>query len=171
MHRIETPRLVLRPLTSKDVDAITHAANDFEVARWLTRMPHPYSKTDAETLVAAGRVHLGRVWGITRDRGFCGLIGKVGAFGYWLGRDHWGHGCATEAGRAVIAVHFDAADAKPLVAGYFEGNHRSRRVLEKLGFRANGESLQENRALGRKLRHFDMICESPPRDAHSPSSW
>ncbi|OOY18863.1 hypothetical protein BMI86_19255 [Thioclava sp. DLFJ5-1] len=171
MHRIETPRLVLRPLTSKDVDAITHAANDFEVARWLAKMPYPYTRTDAEAFVAANRENFGGVWGITRQGDFCGVIGKVGAFGYWLGRDHWGHGYATEAGRAVIAVHFDTADAKPLAAGYFEGNHRSRRVLEKLGFRITGESLQENRALGRKLRHFDMICETPPRDAHSPSSW
>ncbi|PFG63784.1 RimJ/RimL family protein N-acetyltransferase [Thioclava sp. ES.031] len=171
MHLIETPRLVLRPLTSEDVDAIARAANDFEVARWLTRMPHPYSKTDAEALVAANRENFGRVWGITRPGDFCGLIGKVGAFGYWLGRDHWGNGYATEAGRAVIAVHFEAPDARPLAAGYFEGNHRSRRVLEKLGFRTIGESLVDNRALGRKLRHFDMICETPPRDAHSPSSW
>lgn len=171
MHRIETPRLVLRPLTSKDVDAITYAANDFEVARWLAKMPYPYTRTDAEAFVAANRENGGRVWGITRRGEFCGVIGKVGAFGYWLGRDHWGNGYTTEAGRAVVAAHFEAPDARPLAAGYFEGNHRSRRVLEKLGFRHAGESLVDNRALGRKLRHFDMICETPPRDAHSPSSW
>ncbi len=171
MHLIETSRLVLRPLTSEDVDAITRAANDFEVARWLAKMPHPYTRADAEAFVAANRENGGRVWGITRQGNFCGVIGKVGAFGYWLGRDRWGNGYATEAGRAVIAVHFEAPDARPLAAGYFEGNRRSRRVLEKLGFRHAGESLVDNRALGRKLRHFDMICEPPSRDAHSPSSW
>jgi RimJ/RimL family protein N-acetyltransferase len=66
------------------------------------------------------------------------VVGSVGswdaegerAVGYWLGKDHWGHGFATEAVRAFL----DVDPTRPLIAYVAVQNIASRRVLEKAGF-------------------------------------
>lgn len=52
------------------------------------------------------------------------------AVGYWLGRDHWGRGYATEALRAFLEVD----PSRPMTAYVAVQNVASRRVLEKAGF-------------------------------------
>ena len=55
--------------------------------------------------------------------------------GYWIGRPYWGHGYATEAACALIKRGFDELELSCIRAAYYDGNDRSSRVLEKLGFR------------------------------------
>ncbi|OYW92357.1 MAG: hypothetical protein B7Z13_10120, partial [Caulobacterales bacterium 32-67-6] len=50
---ISTPRLRLRAPSAADAPKIAALANDPDVARMTTRMPHPYSLADAETFLAA----------------------------------------------------------------------------------------------------------------------
>ena len=47
---------------------------------------------------------------------------------------HWGQGLTTEAARTVIAYCFTQLGLQTLWCGYYEGNDRSRRVMEKCGF-------------------------------------
>jgi RimJ/RimL family protein N-acetyltransferase len=85
------------------------------------------------------------------------LIGSIGIdtsgdepeLGYWLARDHWGRGYATEAGRAVIEIARSSLRLPRLVSGHFTDNPASGRVLEKLGFRATGQ-LARRYSAGRK---------------------
>lgn len=51
--------------------------------------------------------------------------------GYWIGRDHWGRGIATEALRQLITT---IETSRPLEAEVVLHNTGSRRVLEKCGF-------------------------------------
>jgi RimJ/RimL family protein N-acetyltransferase len=51
--------------------------------------------------------------------------------GYWLGREHWGRGVATEALRLFLRT----IPQRPLHAHVAAHNIASRRVLEKCGFR------------------------------------
>jgi len=44
---LKTERLVLRPLKLSDADRVTALVGDFEVARMLSVVPHPYSTEDA----------------------------------------------------------------------------------------------------------------------------
>jgi RimJ/RimL family protein N-acetyltransferase len=138
---IRTERLTLRPLTPADAMDIAMALADWEVARWLTRVPFPYSLADAATFLAANADHAGTVWAIGHATGFLGIVGMQREFGYWLARHAWGQGYATEVGQAVLAQHFagDAPDA--VSSGYMIGNHRSCGVLEKLGFRVTGHEM------------------------------
>jgi RimJ/RimL family protein N-acetyltransferase len=53
--------------------------------------------------------------------------------GWRLGRDHWGHGYATEGGRAALAFAFDELALPAVVSFTAAGNDRSRRVMERLG--------------------------------------
>lgn len=50
--------------------------------------------------------------------------------GYWIGRQFWGRGIATQA----LALFLQEVRARPLVAHVARHNTASRRVLEKCGF-------------------------------------
>jgi len=54
---------------------------------------------------------------------------------YWLGREHWGRGIATDALRAFL----DEERTRPLFGRVVKDGIGSRRVLEKCGFAICGE--------------------------------
>nr|BBH86915.1 N-acetyltransferase [Thermosporothrix sp. COM3] len=54
--------------------------------------------------------------------------------GYWIGRQYWGRGIATQA----LTLLLDIVSVRPLYAMVAADNIRSRRVLEKCGFTMQG---------------------------------
>lgn len=160
-HVIETPRLVLKPVSGEDIDAIVPAIGNYDVARWLGRVPYPYRATDAESFVAGNADKAGRVWFIHDASGLVGGISVDGELGYWLRREVWGMGYATEAAIPAIDAHFSDRAAGDLVAGHYPGNDRSRRVLEKLGFRRAGTRLVAARALAQQIESQDYRLTRP----------
>ena len=50
---IGTRRLILRPLRESDAAAIFALFNDWNVVRWLSAPPWPYTRGDAEAFVRA----------------------------------------------------------------------------------------------------------------------
>ena len=154
---IATPRLRLSPVTEGDPDEVAHAIGNYDVARWLGRIPYPYGPADARAFIDANREQAGRVWFIRDSNGLAGGIGIDGELGYWFARPAWGRGYATEACRAVIAVHFSDPAAGDLISGHYPGNDRSAAVLRKLGFRYCGRrevvaSALNQTILGHELR-------------------
>jgi RimJ/RimL family protein N-acetyltransferase len=152
---LETGRLVLRRPTLADVKAIARLANDRRVAQNTSRLPHPYTVSDAEFFV-------GYVAQQPRDTNFVityggDVLGTVGIdlgnpdvpeVGYWLGVPYWGQGYATEAARAVIDFAFEEFGSNELRAGARVVNPASRRVLEKCGFQWTGVELRKILSLG-----------------------
>lgn len=57
---------------------------------------------------------------------------------YKLCRDQWGNGYMTEALKAMVARAFEKRKVDVLAVSHFSGNERSRRVIEKCGFRREG---------------------------------
>lgn len=55
--------------------------------------------------------------------------------GYVLSKDYWGQGLMTEAVSEVIRFCFEEIKLDALTVGHFTHNDRSRRVIEKCGFR------------------------------------
>lgn len=53
---------------------------------------------------------------------------------YAFGRAYWGHGYATEAGRAMIEYGFDEMGIARIVNGTSGDNHRSIALMRRLGF-------------------------------------
>ncbi len=142
--RLESERLLLRPPGRHDIPAIVPLANDYDVAKNLSTLPHPYTAQDGETFVAMSDEKRAAGtdfnFAITRksDGVFLGGIGlhlKDGAFefGYWLGQVHWRQGYATEAARRVVTFAFEDLKADCVWAGWFHDNPRSGHVLAKLG--------------------------------------
>ena len=130
---ITTERLTLRPPLMADAAAIASLVGDLDVARWLTRVPHPYGLSDAYEFVSAVQNGNGNTFVICVDAQLVGCIGTEGQLGYWLGKNHWARGYASEACRAMVARHFALGHAE-LQSGHFMENVASRHVLEKLGF-------------------------------------
>ena len=63
------------------------------------------------------------------------LMGEERQIGYWLGKEFWGRGIATEALRQFLGV----VKTRPLFGRVAKHNAGSRRVLEKCGFKVAGE--------------------------------
>ena len=152
---LKTARLVLRPPVPADSKAIARLANDRRIAENLRRLPHPYSRADAEAFLDyLARARQETAFLIEAEGAACGMIGldfgndDGPEIGYWLGVDHWGNGFATEAVRAVIDYAFEEHVIDELFAGARVTNPASRRVLEKCGFQWTGVQLYRFVALG-----------------------
>ncbi len=148
--RLESERLLLRAPAAFDIAEIVTLAGDYDVAKNLSRMPHPYHEDDARNWIdrmAEARAK-GSDYGFAIARkddgafmGSCGLHLRDGGafeFGYWLGKPFWGRGYATEAARRLVAFAFMELRLETVIAGYFHDNPASGRVLEKLGCVADG---------------------------------
>jgi RimJ/RimL family protein N-acetyltransferase len=75
--------------------------------------------------------------------GFCG-VGLWGEellpeIGWWLARQHWGRGLATEAARCALRDIFERIRLERVVSVARVGNTASRRVMEKIGLRLDCE--------------------------------
>jgi ribosomal-protein-alanine N-acetyltransferase len=143
--RLETERLSLCPWESGDWTAFRPIATDPEVMRYITG-GEPWLDGQIQEFVD-------RQIDCQRRRGFClwkliskadgRLVGFCGLqpwrdsdeieIGWWLARDCWGQGLATEAATAALRHGFDAAGLKRLIAVIHKSNSRSRRVAQKLG--------------------------------------
>jgi [ribosomal protein S5]-alanine N-acetyltransferase len=76
--------------------------------------------------------------------------------GYYLRPLYWGRGLAQESGRAVAEYAFTTLGMRTLFAAHHPQNASSQRVLEKLGFRRNGEKLYPPTG----LMHPEYILEA-----------
>lgn len=65
------------------------------------------------------------------------LLGRE--LGYVLAKDEWGKGLMSEAVSRVISYCFNDLDLDFLTCSHFARNVRSRRVIEKNGFRYAGD--------------------------------
>jgi len=149
-HTFRTARLVLRPFRLADAPEVQRLAGDPEVAN-ATLLPHPYADGMAEAWIARQEADFAAAhrfsFAIERadDGALLGsmsleiaLVGNQAKLGYWIGRPHWGHQYATEAGRAVVAYGFGVLTLERIWAPRFRWNKASGRVLEKLGFAHEG---------------------------------
>jgi len=137
----DSENLRFRRLDERDIPALTALAGDEEVARWTAFLPHPFSEDDARAYLERcrdpGRVVLGIERRIGQELVGCIRVdtaGEVGDIGYWIGRQHWGKGLATEAVRRVARLSFRELGFSALEAEVMRGNDASVRVLEKAGF-------------------------------------
>ncbi len=147
---LHTPRLVLRPLRSKDAPVIQKRFAQWEVVRWLdAKVPWPYPADGATAFVAAclNEMTHGRKshWAIVPRKGPADLIGVVSLWpddgethdqrGFWLDPAFHGQGLMTEAADRVTDYVFDKLAWPWLWLSNAQDNHASRRIKEKQGAR------------------------------------
>jgi RimJ/RimL family protein N-acetyltransferase len=149
-----TERLLLRPSWPEDAEALYAAIADEGIVCNLARAPWPYTRDEAARFASVEHPEMFpafmlmlRADGAPRLVGACGLGERNGEaeLGYWIAREHWGQGFATEAAKAVIGIA-RALGHRKLVAGHFVDNPASGRVLRKIGFKASGRIEQRHSA-------------------------
>ena len=151
---LRTERLLLRPFTLDDVGDVLEYTNDPEWARYQVNIPPvPYTRKNAEALVAMFSDPQNweklQIFAIVFKGKVIGEIGlnqrdedrrnERAELTYSLSRQHWGKGLMTEAARAIMNWAFQTYSFNRLFAYCDPRNVRSRRVLEKLGMKHEGQ--------------------------------
>ena len=165
---VRTERLRLRGWRPEDRDQFAALNADPAVVEYL---PGPLDRRASDAL--ADRIEDNwaqrgyglwavEVPGVAPFVGFVGLslAGFPAPFtpavevGWRLAHPAWGHGYATEAGRASLAYGFGTADLAEIVSFTTVANARSRRVMERLGM---------TRDPADDFEHPNVVLDSPLR--------
>ncbi len=158
---IRTPRLTLRPLRPEDRQPIVEGVGNYEVSKWLSVVPYPYSLEDADAFIERSLTEGHKTWAIEDGKGLIGAIGCQTDVGYWLARPAWGKGYATEAGDAVVDHVFEETRTKSIRSAFSHGNAVSARVLDKIGFVPDGTREIDAVALAQRVTATTLILDRP----------
>lgn len=153
---LRTARLLLRPFTEADTDAIFALQSNPRVLRYWDAPPW-HERTQAERFIvrckqmaqegSGARLAIER----TADGmfiGWCTLMNwdptyRSAMLGYCFAEAAWGQGFATEAAGALLQWAFNTLDLNRVQSEADTRNAASARVLAKLGFLREG-TLREN---------------------------
>jgi len=159
MVTLETERLTLRELTLDDAPALNAVDGDPVVARWNGFEPPGLDGTRAYienvikdaaqeprqfiTLAIVTRADDHLIGRCGFDRGGPDLLNAM--VGYCLHRDLWGQGYMTEAVQALVGHGFRDLKLHRVWADCDPRNVGSWRVMEKVGMRREGHSIENYR--------------------------
>ncbi|MET7748789.1 GNAT family N-acetyltransferase [Micromonospora sp. NPDC005367] len=144
--------LLLRPWRADDAEDVFRACQDPDIQRWTT-VPSPYLTEHAHGFVTdftadAWREGSGAPFAVCDAAtgellGSCGLVALdtragTGEIGYWAAPWARGLGVTTRAARAVARWAFDTLKLRRLTWRAEVGNHASRLVALRAGFRIDG---------------------------------
>lgn len=143
--RLETQRLLLRPWREEDAESLYRWASDPLVgpaAGWPAHTSAEDSRRVIRDIFSAPDT-----FAVCPRKADAEPIGSVGIFptkfaagsgeseiGYWIARPFWGRGLIPEAVRELLRVCFDERGEERVWCAHFEGNEKSKRVIEKCGF-------------------------------------
>lgn len=139
---LETERLILRPLTMDDLDAVFKWAGDPRVNKYMIYPLYKNKEEGIEWLKSLYQDDDKKDFGfVLKETGE--LIGSGGIYyhperglwsiGYNLAYDYWNRGFTTEAMEKIIEWGRQELDVKEVAATFAVENVGSRRVMEKLG--------------------------------------
>ena len=144
---IETERLILRRWLESDAEDLYRCASNpnvgpiagwpphqsleesLDVIRNVLSGPEAYAvclKSDGKA-IGAIELKLHGHADLTAGEDECEL-------GLWLGEPFWGQGIMPEAAKALIHRAFETLGMQKIWYGYYDGNQKSKRLQEKLGF-------------------------------------
>jgi RimJ/RimL family protein N-acetyltransferase len=154
--KLETERLILRPMQASDLDDLCLVFGDAKVMAAFGEQPLDRAQTTRwmERNLVHQREHgFGLFSVVLRENGRvigdCGLEamevdGEAGfELGYDLASAYWNRGLATEAALAVREYAFGELHLPELVSLVRIGNNASRRVAEKAGMTLRRELLRD----------------------------
>ena len=140
---IETERLILRNLTPEDYKSAFLWCGDPDVARYMVYPVYTKAEDVKNWLETLGpddpdEYEAGIVLKKTGE-----LIGSGGIYykpeedlwniGYNLRKDQWGNGYTVEMIRGLLELVRRNRDVRGIMGSFANENHRSQRVMEKLG--------------------------------------
>jgi len=141
---LKTKRLILRPWREDDAQELYKYAADPEVgpaAGWPPHTGVENSRQIIRDVLSAPETYAVCLKEDGKPIGSVGFHRKDLAeredeyeLGYWIGKPFWGQGLIPEASREMLRHAFEDLKMSRIWCGYYEGNAKSRRVQDKLGF-------------------------------------
>ena len=153
-----TDRLVLRPMTADDVDAVWVYRSEPEASTWLERLDTERDSIEQHLLNRDGDPQLvvefdddviGDLMIAVRD-GWSqeevrdSAAGVEAELGWVFTPEQGGNGLATEAVEEVLRICFEDLGLRRVVADCFDGNEPSWRLMERVGMRREGHAVRES---------------------------
>jgi len=147
--QIETERLLMRPIVDYDADDVLEYCSEPNVGPNAGWKPH---ENIEETRDIMNKLMVGKenVFGIVL-KGIDKMIGSITLnldlrrkvpnvlmLGYVMSEHYWGKGLMTEAAKSVIKYGFEELSLNMITCTCFTDNSRSRRVIQKCGFKYEG---------------------------------
>lgn len=164
---LETPRLLLREMTTRDAEQAYLLNLDPEVIRYTGDKPFDSIETARRFLEQYDhykRYGFGR-WAVIRKDdgmflGWCGLkySPDPGEYdiGFRLFRDYWNRGYATEAATACLRLGFEKFDMPVITGHVMPANTASSRVLVKCGLTYREKRMEHDAEVDiYEIRHAD----------------
>lgn len=166
-HVIKTERLILRPFTENDMEAVFNCCQNPNLGNNAGWKPH---ETPEESLKILQTIFIPQkdTWAITKkeNQQLIGAIGimpdpkrenpNAGMIGYWLDEAQWGKGYMSEAVSVVLEYGFNQLGLILISANCYPQNERSQRVLKKMGFTYEGMLHQAEVSYDGKIH--DHLC-------------
>ena len=151
---IKTKRLIIKKPQTRDKQRLISELNDKEVSKWLENVPFPYLDEDADRWINSLTIN-NLQFNIFLDNNLIGGVGLKENYrlGYWLGKDYWGNGYATETSKELIEYASKELNIKKIKARYMTENTSSAAVLEKLGFKEVGKDFIFSIVRNEKISH------------------
>jgi [ribosomal protein S5]-alanine N-acetyltransferase len=149
--KLQTARLILREFAVEDAPNVQRLVGEWEVARPLLIVSHPYEEGMGEEWIATHRpaYEAGErvTWAVAlHEQG--ALVGSItlhlhlphdnAELGYWIGKPYWGCGYATEAAGEVVRYGFEDLGLHRIHANHLGSNPASGRVMRKVGMSLEG---------------------------------
>jgi RimJ/RimL family protein N-acetyltransferase len=155
---VRTPRLVIRPATDDDEEAIWSYRRLEATSTWLTTafrdrasfraaFQDPTDRANTLVIERSGvvignlLVRIEDPWSQTEVREQAART--QAEIGWVLHPDNVGHGYATEAVREIIRVCFDELGLRRVVAGCFASNTASWQLMERVGMRREQHTVRD----------------------------
>ncbi len=171
---LENDRLLLRPLSTEDAPALSAIGNDEEVAKKLSSMPYLYTLQKASAFIAQTKndykegeeAHFAIVK--KADVQLTGVISidlswehNHGTIDYWLGKEYWGKGYATEAAATILRFAFEELKLYRVTSHHFHTNMASGKVMQKIGMQREGRRRGHFKKDGNYLDILDygILCD------------
>lgn len=173
--KLETERLILRPLRVENEEAIYQYVKDYEIAKWTINIPHPYPRDGAISFIkqARGLMEEGLCYELAiilkSNQEIVGVVSFVkvnkthrnAELGYWVGKPNWNRGIATEAAKRILEFGFNKLGLERIFSKCFFDNLPSRRVMEKIEMEYEGkfrhEVFKENRFID--MTYYSILKE------------
>ncbi|MBR3879320.1 MAG: GNAT family N-acetyltransferase [Clostridia bacterium] len=141
---LATNRLILRPWCEDDAEELYKYASDPDVgppAGWPTHKSVEHSREIIHTALSMPETYAVCLKSDGKPIGSIGFHRRDLAtsddeyeLGYWIGKPYWGQGLIPEASREMLRYAFEDLHMNRIWCAYYDGNEKSHRVQEKLGF-------------------------------------
>jgi len=155
LPEIESERLILKPYDLSDAQRVQKIGNDKAIAE-TTFIPYPYTLQKVEDWIKnhSSLVENGDAYPfamiLKSEKQIIGTMTiridkehNKGELAYWIGKDYWGKGYATEASKEILGFGFNELNLNRIWAPVMSKNKASGKVMQNVGLSYEGTLRQD----------------------------